>query len=63
MAKRKRVEEPLEDLWTAKKVAEFLGVRRNMVYELDIPRIVISARCVRYNPALVRKWAMARQAS
>lgn len=61
--KKKRAHELVEPLWDAKKVGEFLSLPEKSVYQLKIPRIELGPRRVRWAPAVVRQWAMARQAS
>jgi hypothetical protein len=39
-----------EPLWTAARVAAELSVPQKRVYELPIPRVRISRRCVRWRP-------------
>ena len=50
-----------ELLWTATRVAEYLGVDRRRVYELDIPQVRIGERTIRYDPEDVQTWVLARK--
>jgi predicted DNA-binding transcriptional regulator AlpA len=49
------------ELWTTEQVAEFLGQKPRTLAEKrgrgdGPPYVKISARCVRYDPAVVRAW-------
>lgn len=52
-----------EPLLTAEQVAEILKVPRDRVYQLPIPRVKISQRCVRWRPKRVREWIRQREAT
>lgn len=45
-----------EPLLSAKDVAAILGVRRSRVYELSIPRVRVSRKCLRWRPRDVREF-------
>jgi excisionase family DNA binding protein len=51
-------------LWTVAEVAEFLGLSAGSIYhmlsEKRLPFIRISARCERFDPDMVMKWAAER---
>lgn len=49
-----------ERLWTVDDVCNFLGYKRNAVYQLiyrrRIPCIKLSKKAVRFDPVAIRKW-------
>jgi predicted DNA-binding transcriptional regulator AlpA len=47
---------PFDRLLTAVQVAEPLGVRPKRVYELDIPGVRLSTRCIRWRLSDVDRW-------
>lgn len=49
-----------EPLLTAEEVAEVLRVPRDAVYEMEIPRVRIGKRRVRWRPADVREFIQNR---
>ncbi|HET7584646.1 MAG TPA: hypothetical protein VFK13_07060 [Gemmatimonadaceae bacterium] len=51
---------PDRQLWTRQDVAEFLRVSLDVVDRLDLPRLHINARTVRFFPSEVREWAAVR---
>jgi predicted DNA-binding transcriptional regulator AlpA len=57
-----------EKLWTIRELAEFLGIKKSSAYawlsqgRLESCVIRLSARCVRFDPALVRKFVEAARA-
>ncbi|MEO6068567.1 MAG: hypothetical protein ABIQ41_11390 [Gemmatimonadales bacterium] len=51
-----------EPLWKVDQVAEYLALSPKTIYTLPIPKVVISARCLRWHPAAVREWARGRAA-
>lgn len=52
--------EPLEPLLTAVEVGRILGVRPKRVYELGIPAVRLSEKCLRWRPSAVQAWLAAR---
>lgn len=51
----------MEDLWTAREVADRIHLRPKAVYELGIPHVRISDRRIRYRPEDVRAWIESRR--
>jgi len=49
-----------DQLFTNREVAKLLNVAPKRVYELNIPCVRISARCIRYRAADVEAWLNAR---
>lgn len=49
-----------EPLWTAERVARYLGVRPKRVYELGIPSVRLAARTLRWRRGDVEAWLEAR---
>ncbi len=49
-------------LLTATEVGRILGVRPKRVYELDIPAVRISERCLRWSRADLDRWIHERKA-
>lgn len=45
-----------EPLLKVGEVAAILGVHRNRVYELAIPRVRVSRKCLRWRPEDVRRF-------
>ncbi len=52
---------PVEPLLDAAAVAAVLGVRPKRVYELGIPCVRISTRCLRWRRAAVETWLRERE--
>jgi predicted DNA-binding transcriptional regulator AlpA len=52
--------EPLEPLLTAAEVARILGVRVKRVYELGVPAVRLSEKCLRWRPSAVQTWLESR---
>jgi hypothetical protein len=52
--------EPLEPLLTAAEVGRILGVRPKRVYELGIPAVRLSEKCLRWRPSRVQAWLESR---
>lgn len=52
--------ELLEPLLTAAEVARILGVRPKRVYELGVPAVRISEKCLRWRPSAVQAWLDSR---
>jgi predicted DNA-binding transcriptional regulator AlpA len=50
----------LEPLLTAAEVARILGVRPKRVYELGIPAVRLSEKCMRWRPSQVQAWLDSR---
>jgi predicted DNA-binding transcriptional regulator AlpA len=48
-------------LLTADEVARVLGVHRKRVYALPLPRIMLSAKCVRYRWSDLLAWLETRR--
>lgn len=57
------VPESLEPLLDAAAVARLLGVRSKRVYELGIPAVRLSVRCLRWRRADVEAWLASRMAA
>ncbi|MDQ3207106.1 MAG: helix-turn-helix domain-containing protein [Gemmatimonadota bacterium] len=52
--------ERLEPLLTAAEVGRILGVRCKRVYELGIPAVRLSEKCLRWRPSAVQAWLDSR---
>jgi predicted DNA-binding transcriptional regulator AlpA len=52
--------EPLQCLLTAAEVGRILGVRSKRVYELGIPAVRLSQKCLRWRPSEVEAWLQSR---
>lgn len=50
-----------EPLLTAGEVAEKLQIPRDRVYQLELPRVRISERCVRWRPKTVQEFIEQRE--
>lgn len=50
----------LEPLLTAVEVGRILGVRSKRVYELGIPAVRLSEKCLRWRPSQVQAWLESR---
>jgi predicted DNA-binding transcriptional regulator AlpA len=50
----------LEPLLTAAEVGRILGVRAKRVYELGIPAVRLSEKCLRWRPSAVQAWLDSR---
>ena len=50
----------LEPLLTAGEVGRILGVRSKRVYELGIPAVRLSEKCLRWRPSQVQAWLDSR---
>lgn len=62
--KSKKMADPsdsMEELWSAKDLAEYFGVARCIVYGLGIPSIRVGKRRLRYRPEDVRAWVASRK--
>lgn len=53
----------LDPLLKAEEVAALLGLRLKRVYELGIPSVRISARCLRWRRDDVEDWLASRRAA
>ncbi len=49
-----------EKLWNVNEVAEFLGMKKQGIYQMifyrRIPVIKLSTHCVRFDPQAIKKW-------
>jgi hypothetical protein len=52
--------EPLQCLLTAADVGRILGVRPKRVYELGIPAVRLSQKCLRWRPFEIEAWLESR---
>jgi hypothetical protein len=58
-------DQPVEGdhLWNLKEVSTYLGVNPRSTYKMDLPKVYLSQRTIRFEPAVIKQWVAGRRAT